>query len=272
MGGQESKPNPTVSSVVMRRKRRMIENYLVIWVDDRIDLENEDCQRTLAQLCGIVNQVDSFKTAEQCIQYLNENKEETSFVICSGALGYHLVPDIHNMPKLDAIYIYCGNKQRHEVWATIWPKIKGVHTSIKPICQALQIAVKQCNQDNVTVSIISANEASSRENLNQLEPAFMYTQIFKEILLNMKHDQQAVKDLVKFYQEEYEGNVQEIKLIDEFERTYHPTLAIWWYTRQCFAYKMFNRALKALDGDIIIRMSFFLCDVQRQIEQLYSTQ
>ncbi|CAF4884671.1 unnamed protein product [Rotaria sp. Silwood1] len=100
----------------------------------------------------------------------------------------------------------------------------------------------------------------------------MYTQIFKEILLDMDHGQQAIKDLVTFCQEKYKGNKKELKSIDEFQRTYHPTLAIWWYTRQCFTYNMLNRALRTLDGDIIIRMGFYLCDVHRQIEDLHSKQ
>ncbi|CAF1456877.1 unnamed protein product [Rotaria sp. Silwood1] len=255
-----------------QRRRQMAENYLVIWVDGNINMENQDCQNTLAQLRGVVNDVNPCTTAEQCIDKLQENSEETSFVISSGALGQHLVPDIHGMPKLDGIYIFCGNKQRHQEWAKNWPKIKGVHTTIKSICEKLAIAVKQCNQDQVTVSIIGVNEGGSSEDLNQLEPSFMYTQIFKEILLDMDHGQQAIKDLVTFCQEHYKGNKKELKIIDEFQRTYEPALAIWWYTRQCFTYNMLNRALRTLDGDIIIRMGFYLCDVHRQIEDLHSKQ
>ncbi|CAF1531484.1 unnamed protein product, partial [Rotaria sp. Silwood1] len=235
-------------------------------------MEQEDCQNTLAQLRGVVNEVNPCTTAEQCIEKLQENSEETSFVISSGALGQHLVPEIHGMPKLDGIYIFCGNKQHHQEWTKHWPKIKGVHTTIKSICEKLAVAVKQCNQDQVTVSIIGVNEGASSEDLNQLEPSFMYTQIFKEILLDMKHGQQAIKDLVTFCQEQYKDNPQELKFIQEFERTYRPSEAAWWYTRQCFTYKMLNRALRTLDGDIIIRMGFYLCDVHRQIEDLHSKQ
>ncbi|CAF4754693.1 unnamed protein product, partial [Rotaria sp. Silwood2] len=65
------------------------------------------------------------------------------------------------MPKLDAIYIYCGNKQRHEAWAKNWTKIKGVYTSIKPIRNELKMAVKHCNQSIMSVSIVGANERGS---------------------------------------------------------------------------------------------------------------
>ncbi|CAF4710973.1 unnamed protein product, partial [Rotaria sp. Silwood2] len=131
------------------------------------------------------------------------------------------------MAKLEAIYIFCGNKQRHEAWTKNWVKIKGVHTTIKSIGTKLEIAVKQCNQDSVKVSIISVNEAGSSDNLNQLEPSFMYTQIFKEILLDMEHGQDAIKSLVTFCQEQYPGNKKELKIIEEFRRTYEPSTTIW---------------------------------------------
>ncbi|CAF5052161.1 unnamed protein product, partial [Rotaria sp. Silwood1] len=100
----------------------------------------------------------------------------------------------------------------------------------------------------------------------------MYTQIFKEILLDMEHDQQDIKDLVTFWQQQYQGNEKALKIIDEFQDTYRPSNAIWWYTSQCFTYQIINQALRTLDGDIIIRMGFYLCDVHRQIEELYNKQ
>ncbi|CAF3081484.1 unnamed protein product [Rotaria sp. Silwood2] len=88
----------------------------------------------------------------------------------------------------------------------------------------------------------------------------------------MEHGQDAVQELVTFCQKQYPSNKKELKIIEEFRRNYNPTAAIWWYTRQCFTYNMLNKALRTLDGDIIIRMGFFLCDVHRQIEQLHSKQ
>ncbi|CAF1327090.1 unnamed protein product, partial [Rotaria sp. Silwood1] len=186
------------SKLAQYQKHRMAENYLVIWVDGNIDMANQDCQNTMEQLRAVVNQVTPCETAEQCIQQLTENQEEISFVISSGAIGQHLVPDIHDMAKLNAIFIFCGNKQRHQVWAQNWPKIKGVHTTIKHICDKLATAIKQYNQDHMS-----------------------------EILLEIKHEQQAVQDLVIYCQEQYQGNKKEIKIIKEFQRTYQASNAIW---------------------------------------------
>ncbi|CAF3469195.1 unnamed protein product, partial [Rotaria socialis] len=250
----------------------MVEQYIVIWVDHNINQNNEDCKNTLTKLRGIVNEVNQCISTDQCIEELQKNNGETTFVISSGAIGQHLVPKIHDQPKLNAIYIFCGDKARHQAWAQNWSKIKGVHTSIIPICEALKLAVKQCNQSNISFSIIGVNEGGSSEDLNRLEPNFMYTQIFKEILLEMEHDQKAINDLVTYCRGKYEDNSEELKIINEFQTKYKSSQAILWYTWECFTYKMINCALRKLDGDIIIRMGFFLCDVHRQIEALYKKQ
>ncbi|CAF4785838.1 unnamed protein product, partial [Rotaria socialis] len=148
----------TTSFATTRLRCSRIENCVVIWADRNIDLNNSDCQNTIANLRGIVNQVNPYTTLGECIEWLNENKEETVFIITSGALGQQLVSEIYNMPTLAAVYIFCGDKQRHKAWAKKWMKIKGIHTAIKPICKALQLDVMQCNQDNISVSIIGMNE------------------------------------------------------------------------------------------------------------------
>ncbi|CAF0778755.1 unnamed protein product [Adineta steineri] len=113
---------------------------------------------------------------------------------------------------------------------------------------------------------------ASTDNLNQLEPSFMYTQLFKEILLEIEYSRKAIKDLAVCCREIFIGNSIELKIINEFENDYRPKRAIWWYTRECFTYKMLNEALRILDADIIINMGFFLCDVHQQIQQLYEQQ
>ncbi|CAF1548073.1 unnamed protein product [Adineta ricciae] len=272
MSGSKLNQNATASLEIRQPQQRIVQNYLLIWVDASIDQGKNDCQDTLAQLKNVINDVNLCTESNQCIQALNKVDKERAFVIASGYSGQYLVPQIHDMPQLDAIYILCGNKSRHEGWTQNWKKIKCVHTNIKEICQALQLAIKQCDQDTIAVSFLTINEMTLTENLNQLEPTFMYTQLFKEVLLDIEHGDKAIKDLTACCRELFTGNSSELKIINEFERDYDPKNAIWWYTRECFTYKMLNQALRTLNADIIINMGFFLCDVHTQIQQLYEQQ
>ncbi|CAF4866076.1 unnamed protein product, partial [Rotaria sp. Silwood1] len=45
------------SSNIGRSRRRITQNYLLIWIDSNIDETNKDCQNTLAQLRSVINEV-----------------------------------------------------------------------------------------------------------------------------------------------------------------------------------------------------------------------
>jgi hypothetical protein len=168
--------------------------------------------------------------------------------------------------------MFYSSESQHEQWPKEYTKIKGVHTEIQSICEALQLAAKQCNQDSIAMSFVSVSETASSQNLDQLEPSLMYTQIFKKILLEMEHNEQSMKDSVQFSRLQYINNIVKQKDIAELERDYRPQSAISWYTRECFVYEMLNRALRTLEADTIINMRFFVRDIQQQIQQLYQKQ
>jgi tetratricopeptide (TPR) repeat protein len=85
----------------------------------------------------------------------------------------------------------------------------------------------------------------------------------------MPYDNDAKKELVEFCRTQYVGNDTQLKVIDEFEQQYDHPSPIWWYTRECFIYRMLNKALRTHDTGMVLRMSFFLRDLHSQIEQLY---
>ena len=261
------------SAAVTHSTQRIVENFLLIWLDANLDESKEDCQPALTQVRAIVNHIKIFNQTDPCFEYLKQIEKEKVFIIASGALGQHLVPQIHTLPQIDAIYIACGNKSRHEQWTKDWMKIKGLHTGIKPICEALQVTVKQCNQNSVVVSVVTVDDIDSNTNLNQLDSAYMYNQILKEILSDMETgDGQEIKNLTTYCRKYYSKNNKELSIIDEFEQSYRSKSSIWWYTRECFLYQMLSRALRYLEVDTLINMGYFMHDLHKQIEQLHRKQ
>jgi len=86
----------------------------------------------------------------------------------------------------------------------------------------------------------------------------------------MEYNDKAKKELVEFCREQFQNNPHELEIINEFEQTYHTHTPIWWYTRECFTYQLLNRALRIQDIQVILKMGFFLRDVHRHLEELYS--
>jgi tetratricopeptide (TPR) repeat protein len=197
---------------------------------------------------------------------------EKACMIISGAFSRHIVPHVHNMPQVDSIFIFCGNKKNYEKWAKDWSKIKGIFTEIKPICEALKQTAQQCEQNAISISILSTGGDVSKNKLDQLDPSFMYTQIMKEILLTIEFEQQHIQEFIDYCRDVLADNEDQLKNVDKLEQKYREQTPIWWYTYECFLYPMLNRALRLMDADLIIKLGFFISDLHRQIEQLHKEQ
>ncbi|CAF1246083.1 unnamed protein product [Adineta ricciae] len=219
----------------------------------------------------IVNTIDQFTDYDECAYFLEQIKDEKIFMIISGDLVEHVVPALHDTPQLDSIFVFCGNQTLNEQWVSTWPKVKGVFTNIELICQSLKKAALRCDQNFIRISLVPPNDTSAtfNQNLNQLDHTFMYTQILKEILLEINnYGTKCVQDLAYYCREQSidSGN------IDKFEQEYRLQTPVWWYTYDCCLYPMLNRALRTLEVDTIVKMGFFIHDLHQQVQQLHNQQ
>ncbi|CAF1114324.1 unnamed protein product [Adineta steineri] len=256
--GAEDRP-----PVDLQRKR----NVLLIWLDKNVDENNDDCQNTITKLRRTMNDTNIFTDVDQCFKFIQTVVDTKVCMIVSGSLGQNIMPRVHNMSQIDSIFIFCDNQKLHEQWVKDWPKIRGIFTDITLICEALREAAHQCEQNAIPMSFIGSNKR-----LDQLDPSFMYTQIIKETILTIQFKQKPMQYYFDYCNDIFEGITKEIEDIKQLEDEYHNKTPICWYACQLFLFPMLNRALRVMDADIIARMSFFISDLHRQIEQLHQKQ
>ena len=254
-------------------RRRIRSDHLLIWLDVNWNRMNESSQQTLQQFHHKFGEVYTFNEADECIDFVTDIESQKVFLIISVLLGEQLVAFIHALPQLYAIYIICSDGEGvHGEWTKEWSKIIGVYSEIESICKVLPGDMKQYNHSSIPMSFIQPEENNFTANLNQLEPSFMYTQLLKRALLEMKHDDQSRQYLITYWRHQYTDNPNQLKLVHEYESDTRSNHAIWWYTRECFAYEMINRALRLLEGDAIANMGFFLYTLHQQIKELHEEQ
>ena len=94
-----------------------VQNLLLIWLDNNINDNNADCRNTISQLRRVVNSINTFTDADQCVDFLTDIYSENVCIIISGALCQNVVPLIHDVAQLHTIFIFCENKTGHEQWA-----------------------------------------------------------------------------------------------------------------------------------------------------------
>ncbi|CAF1474357.1 unnamed protein product [Rotaria sordida] len=251
-------------------KTEIIQNFLLLWLDAKIDESSEDYRNSIKHLQRTVNTIKPYRDTEECINYISELENEKAFLIISGALCESVVPRVHNMIQLYSIYVFCRKKEKYEEWAKDWSKVKGIFTKIIPICDAVRQSARQCDEDSIVVNAVSS--------LNQIEPLFMYTQFFKEIILEIDFDEnKQINELAVYAREKYAGNGEQLAIINEFVRDYRSHLeennkSVWWYTRECFIYHMLNKALGKLQVETLLKMGIFIRDLHRNIEKLHAEQ
>jgi hypothetical protein len=255
------------------RPRRMVQNFHLVWVDGSIDeVNSDDCRNSITKLRQVVNTVNTFTDVDECVDFINSIEKERAFIIFSGFFGQTTVPVVHDKPQVSTIFIFCGNKARHEKWVKEWSKVKGVYTDIIPICEALKQAVQDCDHNSVSISFVKKTDGASKESLDTLDPSFMYTQILKEILLTIDFEQKHINEFLTYCRELLSGNTVELKNVDKLKKEYGDHQPIWWYTYDSFLYSMLNRALRLMEVDLIIKMGFFVRDLHNHIVALHAEQ
>jgi tetratricopeptide (TPR) repeat protein len=249
---------------------RIIQTFIVIWLDPNINESDADCQNSVGHLRRIVSSVNIFTDNETCLQFLNGIKDEIVFMIVSVHLYQQIVPLIQQIDQLRSIYVFSGDKEQHELSRSEWSKVKGVFKQVESICDSLKRDIKQCYTDMISISTFSSTDASD-PHFDQLDQSFMYSQLLKEILLEIdQDDDKARKSFVEFYRSQYSGNDALRPEIGDFEQNYPKHSPIWWYTKEPFIYETINRALRTQETEIIVKMSFFMRDLHRQIKGLHT--
>ena len=99
------------------------EPVCLVWLDSSVNeaKDNLDAQRELRL---IINQLITFTEVQPCEQYICQTaKDDRIFLIVSGGLGRDILPKIHQLSQLCAVYVYCMDKKRNEEWAKAFKKV-----------------------------------------------------------------------------------------------------------------------------------------------------
>ena len=111
---REKKPTTAVAVSAERPSRRpcrssnvrMVQNFLVIWLDASIDETNdEDCRNFITELRQVVNTVNTFTNPDECIDYVTDIMAEKTFMIVSETFGEIIIPVVQHIPQVVSLYI-----------------------------------------------------------------------------------------------------------------------------------------------------------------------
>jgi Tfp pilus assembly protein PilF len=184
----------------------------------------------------------------------------------------HMLADAHRLGQVKAIFIFNDRNSSKASWPEKWKKIQGIYTSVHDLCKFLKETAKKSDREFQELCFVASNDIKNR-GLDELDQSFMYTQLIKEILLELEYDKKCVRELVTYCQENEATMKVGLQGLQEFQQDYpQKETAVWWYTKEIFTYHLVNWALRGQEFDTIIRVGFFINDLHRHIAKLHQEQ
>ncbi|CAF2947885.1 unnamed protein product [Rotaria sp. Silwood2] len=248
-----------------------LETFSLIWLDASVNdtQENIDAQH---QLRTSINFLKIFEDADKCEQYIRSvPKDDRIVFIVSGRFGEIIVPRIHSLRQVSAIYVYCKDKKRNELWSNQFKKVKGVIVLLDELISQIRSDQARRNRNRVDeplpMNFSNTNNNKHEQSTSDLSGQFIQSQLLIDCLVRMKPTSNEKNDFISLCQQYYKGNTAELSLLNEFEKFYSSERALWWYTREAFLYRLVNKALRILNVDLLFLCRFFIRDIQKQLEQ-----
>ncbi|CAF0718166.1 unnamed protein product [Adineta steineri] len=103
--------------------------------------------------------------SERCIKFIQEKcANKRVFLVTSGGLGHTIIPAVHDLPQVYAIYIFCGTMEYHLPLQSKFSKVRVVcsHDDYYLIPQ-LAVDVAQANIDWGDALVAKGDRAKAKE-------------------------------------------------------------------------------------------------------------
>ncbi|UJR17485.1 hypothetical protein I4U23_004380 [Adineta vaga] len=250
------------------------ESITLLWFDRNIKLNLPDIQLTKNRLREINDYVLFFTELDECLQFIKSTKSEKIFLIVSGNDAHILLSEIHNLRQIDSIFVFCVNKLKYEkllVENSVYDKIVDIFTEQHSLIRSLQKNIQLAEQQMDIFNVCNQSQRSIR-NLLKESGSFIWHQLLKEVLQKMpSNDQNAKEEMLQKCRLYYRGNKKELEKIDQFDKEYSTKNTIRWYTKDCFVYKLINKALRTEDVESLYTYRFYLIDLCTQLDAIHKT-
>ncbi|CAF1304004.1 unnamed protein product [Rotaria sordida] len=205
---------------------RTIENFLVIWLDPDIDESNLDTIASTNKLQHIVNTVKIFNDTNACIDFLTNAENEIIFMLISNDISKWLIPLIEELTSLHSIYILQNQEIQAQLSRGNHKKVKGIFANIDTICINLKCNIHQSIHDYTSYSILPTMD-STNVKFDELDQSFMYSQLLKEIIVDIEFNEKAKADFVNFCRGQCLDNNIRLNIINQFGSNYESHSPIW---------------------------------------------
>ncbi|CAF1429860.1 unnamed protein product [Adineta steineri] len=263
---QSSKVHPTNTQDPVTEQH--VQDVNLIWVGALLNNSNEVIMRenlqTVNHYVQLIPDIDAFRA------HLPEEKAEKIFVVINGTLAKDFIDKFHDNSLIDSIFIFDNHptSESQEVYEGLQLSFVKVASFTEFNAMKLHIAtsIKELLQQTVAFGMFDDKQKLARD-LNRDAASFLWFQMLLDVLKGIPQENKEKRIMLDMCRRIYHDNSKEMKLIREFDKDYKSTTAVWWYTRECFLYRLVNKALRQEDIRFLQVYRFFIVDLCNQLEQ-----
>ncbi|UJR12639.1 hypothetical protein I4U23_016814 [Adineta vaga] len=263
-----------------------IDKYSIIWLQN--DKNNISIDTSL--ISNIIDSLKVFFCVNQCMDFIKLSTDTNFFVIISHTDNTMIVEQISAYSQVITVYILQNEEESIVRSMTSIPKLHGIYSDIVSLSEELSNEYKRrlkCSEMPLSVFLRDNKDKTVRD-LNKENVRFLWFQLLIDILIKIPYNEQAKSDMLYECRKHYgipcgddNNNDDSMKTIydrkakediDNFEKNYKPTEAVRFYTNDSFLYRLFNRAFRTENIDLLFICRFFLADVYKQLQDLHCQQ
>lgn len=122
--------------------------------------------------------------------------------------------------------------------------------------------------ESLSFNVFNFNDVQAGKAAMGLNGQFVYNQVLMNVLLRLTYADKDKEELINLCKTQYSGNMIELKIVKEFELNYTAENALWWYTRECFLYKILNKALRVQDIHVLFLLRSVCRDIYQQLKKI----
>ncbi|CAF1512603.1 unnamed protein product [Adineta steineri] len=213
-----------------------------------------------------LNSTAQFYTdCNRCIDLSKSIRNEQVLLIVSNTLARTVLQEIGHCRSIVSIFILCSDCQDQESLNSEYDKLVKRCLDQDSLLTTVSQTINCLEEYRMTFSLFDQEQRSSRD-LSKDSPSFLWRQMLLHVLKQMLQDDLSKQDMLNKCRENYSFDTVQLEKIDEFQQHYSREKAIEWYIKDCFLYRLLNRALRTEDIDLLYLFRFFIIDLCAEIE------
>lgn len=232
-----------------------------------------------------------FTDVDECVDYITRVEDSYIILTISGRYGWRVVPHIHDISQLSAVYIICKpeSEKLNKTWSTKYSKVKAVislsrqedyHLAIyrnhiapleskkKLACSTLPISIEASRirfYENTPFNILDTT-GNAYKDLSTENGSFVWMQLLIEVLLRLDTSKDIMQEFFQMCHEfdEDENSGENIFL---FAALYDSRNPVEWYSKAPFVYRFLNQICRSEDIDKLMLLRILVRDMHNQLQE-----